>query len=282
MKEINKKERRFKINLKKREDLILVILIAFLVVLFLVFTINKIVTRNHLDVESEIVTELHNYFNSEDLGNCDGLFNYTEGKVAYKDISAETKMCIAYHKTEFKDVKSGSLKATKRKETCVFEGDKLFRTDPDSKECSYKKFGKDEVLNTYKKLYGKDVENEESFRIDNTHICYLKDNEYYCGLSETFTIVLGNESVIYRVIDKAVEKSDTITIYDYFIRVNNGVCYKTYTTSTENGNCSDEYENQKEINYNFMQKYGTRYKHVFKKAKDETYYWVSSEMIKEK
>ena len=31
-----------------------------------------------------------------------------------------------------------------------------------------------------------------------------------------------------------------------------------------------------------MKKYGTEYKHVFKKDKNDNYYWVSSEPVKQK
>ena len=206
------------------------------------------------------------------------MFTYTEKKVGYSDIDPETRLCIAYQKADIKDTETGTMKATKKKNTCTEDG-MTFRVDEESKECSYTKIEKSIIDNSYQKLYGKEVENNESFKIDNLNICYLKDGYYYCGLSETFTYTLGNESIIYRVMEKAVEKSSDIIIYDYFAKLNNDTCFKAYTTTTVNKNCTDEYKNNKEINYKFMKKYATKYKHVFRKAEDNTYYWVSSEPV---
>lgn len=273
------KEKKINKNSKSiMQDRILLVLIIILVILSIVIVVLKIATKNNLETDSEIVTELHNYFNSEDLGNCEGLLTYAEDKITYDKIEAETRLCLAYQKAEIKDTETGTMKATKKKETCTENG-MTFRIDEDSKECSYTKVKKEIIDNSYKKLYGKKIENNEEFRVDNTHICYLKDDYYYCGLSETFTYTLGNESLIYRVIDKATEKKNTITIYDYFIKLNGDNCFKNYTTNTENTECTNQYKNQKDINYKFMKNYGTKYKHTFKKANDGTYYWVSSEPI---
>lgn len=273
-----------KVEKKKKEknnifqDKILIILIAILVVLSLTILIIKLATRNNLDTESALVTELHNYFNSEDLGNCEGLFTYAEEKIDYNKIDAETRLCLAYQKADIKDVETGTLQAKKKKSTCT-KDDMTFRVTEDTNECSYTKIKKSIIDESYKKLYGKEIENNESFKVDNLNICYLKDDYYYCGLSETFTYTLGNESMIYRVMEKAVEKSSEIIIYDYFAKINNNKCFKTYTSTTENSNCTEEYKNTKEINYKFMKKYGTKYKHVFKESEDGSYYWVSSEPL---
>lgn len=275
------------INKKKNnvfQDRLLLVLIIILIILSIVIVVLKITTRNYLDNNDKLVSELHNYFNSEDLGNCEGLFTYAEDKITYDKIESETRLCIAYQKAEINDVETGTIKATKKKETCTLDG-MTFRIDEDSKECLYTKVKKEIIDNSYKKLYGKEIENNEEFRVDNTHICYLKDDYYYCGLSEVFTYTLGNESLIYRVIDKAIDKKETIEIYDYFIRLSGNSCFKTYTTNTINSECSEEYKNndkyqeKKNINYKFMKHYGTKYKHIFNKADDGTYYWVSSEPI---
>lgn len=271
-------------NIKKRESLlqdkVLLVLIVVLIILSVVIVALKIINRNNLDTESKLVKELHNYFNSNDLGNCEGLFTYAEDKVEYEDIKAETRLCIAYQKAEIKDVETGTLKADKKKETCT-KDDMVFRIDEETNECSYTKIKRSIIDESYKKLYGKDIENNESFKVDNLNICYLKDDYYYCGLSETFTYILGNESIIYRVMEKAVEKGSDIIIYDYFAKINNNTCFKAYTTNIINQNCTEEYKNQKEINYKFMEEFGTKYKHVFRQADDDTYYWVSSEPFNE-
>jgi len=261
------------------QDKVLLLLVIILAILSFVIIIVKIINFNHLDTESKLVTELHNYFNSDDLGNCDGLFTYGEDKIEYSDIDSETRLCLAYQKADIKVIEKGTLKADKKKSICT-KDNMIFRVNDETKECSYTVVERNAIDSTYKKLYGKDVENNESFKIDNLSICYLKDDNYYCGLSETFTYTLGNESIIYRVMDKAVEKGSDIVIYDYFAKINNDKCFKTYTTSTINENCTEEYKNQKDINYKFMKKYGTEYKHIFKQADDGSYYWVSSEPVK--
>lgn len=274
-----KKENNKKVIKKKFfQDKVLVILVAILVILCLVILGIKFATRNHLDTESELVNELHNYFNSDDLGNCEGLFTYSENKIEYGNIDSETRLCLAYQKADIKDIETGTIKATKKKNTCTMD-EMIFRIDEDTKECSYIKIKRSIIDDSYKKLYGKDIEKNESFRVDNLNICYLKDDYYYCGLSETFTYTLGNESMIYRVMEKAVEKGKEIIIYDYFAKINNNTCFKNYTTTTENSNCTEEYKNNAEINYKFMKKFGTKYKHVFKKTNNGSYYWVSSEPI---
>lgn len=280
MKEV-KKEKKVKDKKSIIQDRIILVLIIILIVMSIVIIALKIATRNNLDTSSELVTELHNYFNSEDLSNCEGLFNYGEDKITYENIDTETRLCLAYQKASIEDAETGTMKVTKKKETCTENG-MTFRMDEDNDVCSYSKIKQEVIDNSYKKLYGKDIENNEEFKVDGLHICYLKDGYYYCGLSETFTYTLGNESLIYRVIDKAVEKGDKITIYDYFIKLNGESCFKNYTTNTINSKCTEQYKNQKDINYKFLKNYGTKYKHEFKKAEGGTYYWVNSTPLSEK
>lgn len=259
------------------QDRFLLFLIIILVILSIAIVVLKISTINNLDTNDKLVTELHNYFNSDDLGKCEGLFTYAETKITYDKIESETRLCIAYQKAEIDDIETGTIKANKKKETCTLDA-MTFRINEGSNECSYTKVKKEIIDNSYKKLYGKEIENNEKFRIDNTKICYLKDEYYYCGLSEIFTYTFGNESLIYRVIDKATEKNNTITIYDYFIKLNSDSCFYNYTTNNINSKCTKALK-EDNISYKFMKKYGTKYKHIFNKANDGTYYWVSSEPI---
>jgi len=277
MKKVEKKS----INKKGKvvQDKLLIVLIAILVLLSLIILIIKVASRNNLDTESELVTELHNYFNSDDLGNCEGLFTYAEDKIEYKDVNSETRICLAYQKANIEEPELITLKATKKKNTCTEDG-MTIKKDAESNTCSVSKIKRNVIDESYKKLYGKDIEDNDSFRIDNLNICYLKDDYYYCGLSETFTYTLGSESIIYRVMQKAVEKGRDIVIYDYFVKINENTCFQNYTTTTVNEKCTDEYTDKKDINYNFMKKYGTEYKHIFKQADDGSYYWVSSEPVK--
>lgn len=276
------KEEKKKINVKQeqKKDKLIVILSIIVVILSIVIIALKLAMRHNLDTESDLVVELHNYFNSEDLNNCDGLFTYASDVVNYDSIEDATKLCLAYQKSEIKDSENGTMKATKKKETCTEDGI-TFRVDEGTSSCSYTKIKSSVIDNTYKKLYGKENDNTEPFKIDNLNICYLKDGYYYCGLSETFTYTLGNESLIYRMMSKAVEKGSNIEIYDYFVKLNNYTCFKNYTTSTVNSECTTEFKNYEEIDYKFMKNYGTQYKHTYKLAEDGTYYWVQSEPINE-
>lgn len=283
MKKENKNVKtRKKNNESKKEiinDKLLTVLIILLVVISIILVAIWILNKNNLDTDNELVTELHNYFSSEDLGNCEGLFTYAEEKVEYKDINSETKICLAYQKANIEKAENIILKADKKKNICT-DDKMVFKTTDETNECNVTKIKREVIDSSYKKLYGKDIKENETFRIDNLNICYLKDDYYYCGLSETFTYTLGSESIIYRVMKKAVEKGSDIIIYDYFLKINENTCFKNYTTATVNQECTNEYESKKDINYNFMKKYGTEYKHIFKEASDGTYYWVSSEPVK--
>lgn len=261
------------------KDKSLIILISLLVIISLILLIVWLLNINNLKTDDKLVTELHNYFSTDDLGNCEGLFIYSKDKIEYKDINSETRLCLAYQKTEIKNAELETLKADKKKDICTLEN-MTFKKDEETNTCSVSKIRKDVINETYKKLYGKDIEANEAFKIDNLNICYLKDDFYYCGLSETFTYTLGSESTIYRVIKKAVEKSSEIIIYDYFLKINEDTCYENYTTTATIQKCTDKYKKKKDVNYKLLKKYGTEYKHVFKKSKDDSYYWVSSEPIK--
>ena len=65
-------------------------------------------------------------------------------------------------------------------------------------------------------------------------------------------------------------------MYDYFLKVINDECYTSFMTNDKNDKCSKKYDNKKNIDYNFMKRYGVVYKHIFQKDGDN-YYWVSSE-----
>jgi len=260
------------------KDKLLLTLLGLLAIITVILLVVWIVNINNLETDNKLVVELHNYFSTKDLGNCEGLLTYANDKIEYKDINSETRLCLAYQKAEIKDVKKENVKADKKKEICTID-DMVFKINEDTKECTINKIKREVIDKSYKKIFGKDIEKNESFKIDNLNICYLKDDYYYCGLSETFTYTLGSESIIYRVIKKAQEKGSEILIYDYFVKINEETCFKNYTTTLINQNCTEKYSNKKDINYKFMKKYGTEYKHVYKEAKDGTYYWVSSEPV---
>lgn len=267
-----------KISNNKSNDKTFIILLIVLIFISIIIIFARLTNGKNLKTDNELVVELHDYFSSENLENCEGLFNYAEEKIKYDDVSIETKKCLAYQKSDIESSILTTISSDKNKKTCS-QDDMIFKTDDDSNECTITKIEKNIIENTYKKLFGKEIEDDKAFKVDNFHICYLKDKYYYCGLSETFTYTIGSESIIYRVIQKATEKGSTIEIYDYFVKINEDKCFKSYTTVTENSECTSEYKNNKKINYKFMERYTTRYKHTFKKAKDNTYYWISSEPL---
>lgn len=264
----------------KNNDKILILLITMLAVVSVTLMAFLIIKKDSIDPESDLILQLHNYFNSEKNENCEGLFNYSNKIVDYNDIEEKSRLCFAYQKTELKDIELSTIKVDKKKDICTIKKGIIFKSNENGKECSYTKIKRELIDNSYKMLFGKNVENNESFKIDNKTICYLNDDYYYCGLSETFTYTFGGESFIYRVIEKAVEKSSNIVIYDYFLRINDGTCYKNYTTSELNEKCNENYTSKTNINFKYMKKYGTKYKHVYKENEDGTYHWVSTEPIK--
>ncbi len=274
-----KKKNNSKSN-NKNVDIIFIVLIILLIIMTLTLIIIKIINKDEISTSSAKVQELYNYFSTEDLNNCEGLFTYQDSKVDNKSVKADLKKCLAYNKATLGEVETLTLKQKKKTETCV-QDDMTFRIDEDSSNCTVTKVSKDIINKEYVKLFGEEINDAESFKPDNYHICYLKDNEYYCGLAESFTYTLGNDSSIYRVIKKAIEKSSgEVIIHDYFLKINNNACYNSYTTDTENTECTANYKENNKVDFNFMKHNGQLYKHTFKKAKDGSYYWVSSEPVK--
>ena len=248
-----------------------------LIIAILVAGLLYISNKKKFQVKDEIVDELYAYFQSDNLESCNGLFNYSDKKVDYESIDNETKLCLAYKNSDT----SNSIKETanndKKKLICTIDK-MIFRVNDDEKECDYTKIDKNIINKTYNKIFGKDIEDVSSFQLDNLHICYVKKDAIYCGLSEIFTYILGSSINVCRVIEKTVEKSSKVEIYDYFLKVTDDKCYGYYTTASEKSECSNKLPNNA-IKYNLIKKYGTLYKHTFNKKDDGSYYWVSSEPI---
>ncbi len=263
-----------------KEDKVLILLIIILIGLTLFLIITNIVRGRNLNPESDLVAELHNYFNTDDLTNCDGLFNYVNKPIKNSDVATATKLCMAYQKSEIKEPETETLKRLEKSEICQNDDGMVFRVTDDTEECTVSKIDRNIIDDTYKKLFGEDIKDNKEFKADNTHICYLKGDKYYCGLSETFSYTFGNESTIYRVLNKAIKKGREVYLYDYFIMETNNICYKDYPSTIVNKECSDEFDEDK-MDFEFMEKYATKYKHTYRKGKDGNYYWVSSEPITE-
>lgn len=263
----------------KSNDKALILLITLLAITSITLMGLLISKKDNIDPESNLILQLHNYFNSEKNENCKGLFNYSDKLVEYNDIDEKSRLCFAYQKAELEDIETVTVKANKKKDVCTIEKNIIFKSDENKKVCTYKKIKRELIDNSYKTLFGNNVDVNDAFMADNKTICYLKGDYYYCGLSETFTYTFGGESYIYRVIERAVEKSSDIIIYDYFIRINDDICYKNYTTAKLNEKCNENYSSKTNIDFKFMKKYAAKYKHIYKQNEDGTYHWVSSEPI---
>ncbi len=266
----------------KNPDYVLIGLIVVLIIVLGVLVFTKIASRNTYKTDDELVVELHDYFSTKSLEDCNGLFNYSNTKVNSSEIDNATKLCVAYNKSNLKDSTSNTHnvdeKAKEDRQICTVDG-MVFKADEGTKNCTVQEIAKNKINSTYKKIFGSDAEEIESFKTDSTHICYLKDDKYYCGLSEKFDIIVGNDVTVYRVVDSAKEDDGTLTMYDYFIRKVLNDCYNNYTTQDTNAICTKNLKGQKDLDYDFVKKYGVKYKHIYKKASDGSYYWVSSEPV---
>ena len=97
--------------------------------------------------------------------------------------------------------------------------------------------------------------------------------------SESFTYTIGAEPQTYRTIKNASKKNDEIIIFDYFMKIVNNECFTTYDGNNKNNNCSNVFNEDIKVDYDFLKKYGTLYKHTFKES-NGSYYWVKSEPVK--
>lgn len=281
MKKDTKKAKKI-INDKK----MIVVMSVVIFITIAILCIIKLYNKDNINVDSPLITELHSYFNSEGLKQCDGLFNYSDDLVDYDKVSSDIRLCTAYHKIDDSKIETKTMEKEKKSDLCKKDG-MVFRSDESKDKCTYQVIKKELIDDEYKKIFGKEIENNKEFKADDTHICYLKDDYYYCGLSEVFTYTLGNESTIIRNISNAKEEGSEIIIYDYFIKLSGDTCYKNYTTQVINKSCSSAYKDKygndnNKIDYKFLQKYGTKYKHIYKRAtkdKNSTYYWVSSKPL---
>ena len=176
------------------------------------------------------------------------------------------------------DIEEVKIDKTKKGNICKLDDELIFATDNyEDKICTLTKLNKDEVNNEYKNMFGSDISEYKQFQYDGATICYVKDDAYYCGLSETFTYSIGAEPHTYRAIKDAYKKGDELIIYDYFLKVINDECFTSYMDTTKNDKCSTNYSEltNKDMTYKFLKKNGTLYKHTFKKD-GKSYYWVSS------
>lgn len=258
--------------MKIKKVLVWVFLLVILIVIG--FYLNK-----NMNVNDEMVQELYFYLGVNNLNSCGGLINYSKDKVSVSDISDDVKICLAYANIDEDNKDTVKLDKTKKENTCKLSDDKIFATDNyEDDVCSLESANLDKVNEQYKKMYNEEIKDYQKFTLDNTKICYSSDNKYYCGLSESYTYVVGATPHTYRTIKKVVKNKDSIVIYDYFIKVINDKCYISYVEDLENEKCTKEFDSKK-VDYKFLKKYGQLYKHTFKKQ-GKAYYFESSEIVK--
>ena len=251
-----------------------IIILLLIAIVFIIFKKGK-----PLNTNGKVVKDLYSYVGNNNLEKCGGLVFYSDEEINYDKLSNETKLCLAYTKVNDEDKEELKVDKAKKGNTCSLKDSLVFATDNyEDKICTLSKTNKNLVNENYKKMFGKSIENYDKFQLDNITVCYLNDDSYYCGLSEEYTYTIGAEPHTYRAIKDSFKKNDEIIIYDYFLKVINNECYTSYVKDSKNDKCTKALENNKNVEYKFLKKYGTKYKHIFKKD-NNVYHWVSSEKI---
>lgn len=264
--------------MKDKKNLLIGALVV--IIILLVILIFLVIKRKSLDIESELIKELYTYVGNNDLQICEGLALYDESEANYDTIKSATKICNAYSLISEDDLTVVKIDKSKKNNTCSIGENITFATDNyEDGICTISKIESEKVNEKYQSIYGKDIENYENFQLDNTTVCNYEDGFYYCGLAENYTYSIGAEPHTFRSIAKASEDDGKVIIYDYFLKVVNDECYKSYNQDNKNNECSKNYSSNNDVDFKFLKKYGTKYKHIFQKDGDK-YHWVSSEPVK--
>lgn len=253
---------------------IAITLVIILIIAFLFLSGDK-----SLDVSSLEITTLYSYLGEEDISHCGGLNVYKEEAVTLDNISLENTLCMAYYnisdlKTEDTNTTGVNKDGTK---TCRVGKNTTFIALENEDTCSYSTITKEDLNNAYQKIYGENIKEYSNFYVTPTKTCELEGDKYYCGDTPNNSYSLGMDAEIYRLIDKAIEQpsAKNIIIYDYFLRISDNKCYPTNSNDNENVECTEALSDN--IDEEFMKKYGTIYKHTYKKQGDN-YYWYKSEI----
>ena len=264
--------------MKKNVVFVIAVIIVVGVLLLAVFIGEKT-----LDLESEQITNLYSYLG--DVNRCGGLNQYTGEEVTYDALSNETKLCMSFYKLNADIIQKESADVTTTNDSdisvCEVGEGIRFAAEDGEDVCSYQVFAKDELVNSYKTIYGEDMPLDESFYINGNQACYLEGDSYYCGDAETFVVSLAPEATIYRLLQKAVEKMNgDIVIYDYYLRISDNTCYSSNSSEGEISSCTEALEDNDniEIDSTFVQEHAAVYEHIFKKDSDGNYYWYSSNL----
>ena len=121
----------------------------------------------------------------------------------------------------------------------------------------------EEVASAYKKIFGSNknvpLEDAETFYLS----CYVRNNDYLCMAMDAGG---GLESANEFKFVNATKQNNTITIYNLIVAES-----KLIEDKINIDNLSDKN----------WQKYGKKYKSVFKEDSDGNYYWYSTEPVEE-
>ena len=229
------------------------------------------------NVNEEFITEYYSYLGSNELKKCGGLYLYNEERMTQENIRDSQKLCNAYLNLTINDDEKIVLNKEKKYNYCTYQKMNFAVDNYEGDKCTIIKVSKEKMANEIKNIYNTEVGEYQDFNIDDNNICRFKNNYYYCGLRENFVYSLKEMPKVYRSIFKTIEVEVQIEVYDYFLRTFEEKCYYNYISNTEIANCSKKLAQKGEINYSLLKKYGTLYKHVFKKnTETNKYYWVET------
>lgn len=263
-----------------KKDLIIKYLILCLSLILVILLCLYLIRGKAIDQESKIAKELYSYLGNSNLNYCAGLDFYQEGEVKYDDIASTDRICKIVSMLNQDNYPKITLNKDKKEKLCKVNDSIIFGLDEDNSKCSITKIPKQDINELYTKVFNQEISDDEAFDLNEEIACYPVDNSYYCGKKTSLTISVGSSPSTYRSIKRINQKKNQIIIYDYFIKIVKDECYIAYTTSNINSRCTTKYQEQNNIDYKFLKKYGSLYKHTFIKNTNGTYSWVSSELVK--
>ena len=215
-----------------------VLVVLGIVVVIIVIFLVIFLGDKPLKLDDPQVTELYSYLGEVDIYHCGGLNSYTGDEVKYDTLSNNNKLCMAYYKLDDKQIKSDSHEVTTK-------------NDNDIEICE---------IGEGIRLAAEEGEDSCGYQIVSS-----------TDLKKAYSAIYGEELPD----DTSFYINGTEACYL------NGEEYYCGEADSEDeiSACSEALENDSvEINEEFVQKYGTLYKHTFKKNNDDNYYWYSSNL----
>ena len=262
-------------------------------------TENNNSTTKELDKDSELVKKLYNIiikdnekFDLYDTDNGIAKFSfYRDNKIIYNDLKDIEKVLSILNSTDKEDFEENvnikNLDLKLYQDTYKNYNVKIPKTETASVYSNISK--------TAKRIFceNANIENK-SYNILSGIVEYYDDSYYIYNIEGGG---LGNTQFGYSEIQKVEQDDNSIYIYDKFMDISFVKAWVEgdklvyfYNSSDESKEIgTEEYKNYEEWNSEnmsknfekFFEKYKDKlntYKHTFKKSKDGTYYWVSTEI----